>query len=355
MADNDDILEDTDFEKLLESFINSKNEDTASQPTTDNINASTAASSAPDASAVLATSATEDQSDGIIALSDFKDDDDDDAQEEPEEDELQLSPEGEAINEEITKELDQALFDSLSEAKTEAEAQENQPTLGSDESELAQAFVNFYTSVNKLSTEILNRNYRCEFEIDDLYPNYKPSTGRMLSEDLVNGWVLLVNMFPQEMGSFPLTSTDEQFLDFAEKLQNQDLQLAVISYVEILIDIESCELSYQTKLLKYQEKHIKRIMYEEYLARKERQRKFTEALAKQNFPVNAEQLISNYFRVAQKDVDGAFNALIKNPAIFAPIDFSKIKPRWFGLVKVSPKDGIRINMEMGNFLKKLKV
>ena len=96
-------------------------------------------------------------------------------------------------------------------------------------------------------------------------------------------------------------------------------------------------------------------MYEEYLARKERQRKFTEALAKKNFPVDADRLISNYFRVAQKDVDGAYKALTTNPAIFAPIDFSKIKPRLFGLLKVTPKDGIRVNLEIGNFLKKLKV
>ena len=96
-------------------------------------------------------------------------------------------------------------------------------------------------------------------------------------------------------------------------------------------------------------------MYEEYLARKERQRKFTEALAKKNFPVDADRLVSNYFRVAQKDVDGAYKALTTNPAIFAPIDFSKIKPRFFGILKVTPKDGIRVNLEIGNFLRKLKV
>ena len=96
-------------------------------------------------------------------------------------------------------------------------------------------------------------------------------------------------------------------------------------------------------------------MYEEYLARKERQKKFIEALKKRNFPIDAERLITNYFRVAQKDFDGAYNALTKNPAIFAPIDFSKIKPRFFGLIKVTPKDGIRINEEIGKFLKKLKV
>ena len=122
-----------------------------------------------------------------------------------------------------------------------------------------------------------------------------------------------------------------------------------------MIDLEACELSYMAKLLRYQERHIKKILYEEYLARKERQQRFVDAVKKKNFPIDAERLISNYFRVAQKDVDGAYTALTTNPAIFAPIDFSKIKPRFFGLVKVTPKDGIRVNLEIGKFMKKLKV
>ena len=64
--------------------------------------------------------------------------------------------------------------------------------------------------------------------------------------------------------------------------------------------------------------------------------------------------MKNYFKTAQKDAEGAFKALTQNPAIFAPIDFSKIKPRLFGLLKVKPQDGIRINRLIGDFLKKLK-
>lgn len=266
-----------------------------------------------------------------------------------------LSAEGEKINEQISAEMEEDLAAVLSESKEEAVKSENQSNLGADESELAQAFINFQSSVNKLAKEILKQNFEYIFSIDDLYPNYKPSIGRLLSNDIVNGWMLLAKMFPNEIGKFSPASSDEEFLNFAEKLQNQDLQLAVISYVEILIDMESCELGYQAKLIRYQETHIKKIMYEEYLARKERQQKFIEAVKKRNFPIDAERLITNYFRVSQKDFDGAYKALTTNPAIFAPIDFSKIKPRWFGLLKVTPKDGIRLNIKIGNFLKKLKV
>lgn len=269
--------------------------------------------------------------------------------------ELFMSPEAQAENEMLSKAFEQELADTFSEARQAVEEQENIPELGSEESELAQAFLNYKSSIDKLAQKHLGESFDAEFSIDFLHPNYKPSLGKMLSDDLVKGWVLLSKIFPNEIGSFPTTSTDEEFLNFAEKLSDQDLQLAVISYVEILIDMESCELTYQAKLLQYQEKHIKRIMYEEYLARKERQRLYTEAVKKKDFPIDADRLISNYFRVAQKDVSGAFEALTTNPAIFAPIDFGKIKPRFFGLIKVTPKDGIRINTTIGNFLKKLKV
>lgn len=304
MAEKDILDDEDDFEKLLNNFINNK------------------------------TDGTEDESDDSAFI--------------------KLSTEDEKADKQIANEIDQDLAASIAAGKEAAVEQANQPNLGCDESELAQAFINFKTSVNKLSGEKLKRKFECDFEIDDLYPNYKPSVGRILSNDMVNGWLLLAKMYPNDVGNFSPSSSDEEFLNFAEKLTNQDLQLAIISYVEVLIDMESCELSYQAKLIKYRETHIKRIMYEEYLARKERQQRFVEAIKKRNFPIDAERLVSNYFRVAQKDFDGAYKALTTNPAIFAPIDFSKIKPRFFGLIKVTPKDGIRLNIEIGKFLKKLR-
>ena len=269
-------------------------------------------------------------------------------------DENAMNEEEQKQNEEASRLFEEELAATFAEARNVIEEEAKKPELGSDESELAQAYVNFQFSVQKLCQTHLNRDFECLFTIDSLYPNYKPSLGKLISADLINGWTILSEIFPSDVGRFPVSSTDEEFLNFAETLQNQDLQLAVISYVEILIDMESCELTYMAKLAKYQEKHIKRIMYEEYLARKARQQKFVDAVKKKKFPIDAERLISNYFRVAQKDVDGAYKALTTNPAIFAPIDFGKIKPRFFGLIKVSPKDGIRINIAIGNFMKKLK-
>ena len=312
---NEIISADDDFEKLLQSFINSNIDDADEKP------------------AKKTEEVPEPKKDASSPS---------------------LSEEGKRQNEEASRLFEQELANTFAEVRNDIEREKNTPTLKSEESELAQAFINYKTSIEKLVAKHLQQKFETKFFIDLLYPNYKPSVGRILSYDLAAGWTALCKMFPNDVGKFPVTSSDEEFLNFAEKLRDQDLQLAVISYVEILIDMEGCEITYQMKLAKYQEQHIKKIMYEEYLARKERQKRFIEILQTKNFPIDVEKLISNYFRVAQKDADGAYKALITNPAVFAPIDFSKIKPRFFGLVKVSPKDGIRVNKEIGDFLKNIK-
>lgn len=325
MSDDDTFSDGDDFERLLNSFINSKVDDFDDEDDQDKKP---------------------------------KDDDDDMKFIPPEErnvDEPMVGAAGQAENEEASLAFEKEVSDTFEAARTAIDEEEQSPELKSEESELAQAFINYRSSIDKICRAQNVQPVNWNFEIDYLYPNYKPSIGHLLVEDLIEGWNLLRQIFPDTIGRFRVSSSDEEFLNFAETLRNQDLQLAVISYVEILIDMESCELTYQAKLLKYQEKHIKRLLYEEYLERKERQRRFVEAVEKKNFPIDAERLISNYFRVAQKDIDGAFTALTTNPAIFAPIDFAKIKPRFFGLLKVTPKDGIRVNLEIGKFMKKVKV
>ena len=337
MADDKNIMNDADFEKLLNDFINNgaddEQDDVKETKSYDKVR-----HAEKQAAELISDTLIETDQDTAKKTENYHPVFDETPNTEPEEDS-------------DFKEVQSA----LSEARADYEEQENQPMLGTDESELAQAFINYSSSINNLSKVRLQKEFIPTFKIETLYPNYKPSTGLIISDDLINGWLMLCKMFPQDVGTFPLKSTDEQFLNFAEKLSNQDLQLAVISYVEILIDLEACELSYMAKLLRYQEKHVKRILYEEYLARKDRQRKFVEAISAQNFPIDADLLVTNYFRVSQKDVDGAFKALTTNPAIFAPIDFKKLKPRFFGLIKVSPRDGIRMNIKIGNFLKNLRV
>ena len=223
--------------------------------------------------------------------------------------------------------------------------------LNNDEKELAQAYANFLDAITAIAALRAIPLPDCVFKAEMLVPNYKPSTGRKIVNDASLCWDVMLQAFPERLSLLNPNSTDEEFLNFAEGLSDQNLQLAIISYVEILIDIENCEVSYEEKRLKAQRRRIERELYEEYQRRRERKLKFIEAVRKKNFPVDADRLINNYFKTAAKDTEGAFEALTKNPAVYAPIEVDKIKPRFFGLLKVTPKDGIRENHRLGRFLK----
>ena len=188
-----------------------------------------------------------------------------------------------------------------------------------------------------------------------LYPNYKHSIGKKIAQYLLACWDIMNKYDPENMKRLSKDAGDEEYLAFAETLNDTDMQLAIISYVEILINLEICEVSYEQKKEILQKNRIKRELYEEYMELQERKALFIKKLKEKDFPVDAERLIGNYFRVAQKDPDGSFNALVKNPAMFSPIEFEKIRPKFFGLIKVTPEDGIKANQKIGHFIKKLKV
>ena len=226
--------------------------------------------------------------------------------------------------------------------------------LGSDERELAGAYANFMDEVEKIAH---GKNLPLPdfmFDPERMIPNYKPSTGRRISEDLLVCWGLMLTAYPDKLADLDPNSSDEAFLNFAETVGDQNLQLAIISYVEILIDLENCEISYEEKRLKAQRRRVEKALYEEYQRRQERKQRFIEAVIERGFPVDAERLINNYFKTASKDEAGAYEVLTKNPAVYAPIEVDKIKPRLFGLIKPTPQDGIRENKRLGEFLKKLK-
>ena len=223
-----------------------------------------------------------------------------------------------------------------------------------DENELVQAYQNFISSISEIAASHGLKMPDLVFEPERLVPNYKPSLGWRINEDTTHGWDIMLQSFPDEISSLSPNSSDEEFLNFAERQKDPDLQLAIISYVEILIDIENCEISYEERRLKAQRRRIERAIYEEYQKRRERKQRFIDALKKQNFPIDAERLINNYFKTANKDPKGAFDMLVANPAVYAPIEVDKIKPRMFGLIKPTPEDGIRENHRIGLFLKHLK-
>lgn len=226
--------------------------------------------------------------------------------------------------------------------------------LGNDERELSSAYANFLESIAAIAEEHNLPLPDFMFDPEQMIPNYKPSIGKRISEDITVCFGLMLSAYPDKLAGLDPSAGDEAFLDFAERVSSQNLQLALISYVEILIDIENCEISYEEKRLKAERRRVEKALYEEYQHRQERKQRFIEAVMKRGFPIDAERLINNYFKISQKDADGAYEVLTKNPAVYAPIEVDKIKPRLFGLIKPTPQDGIRENKRLGEFLKKLK-
>lgn len=227
--------------------------------------------------------------------------------------------------------------------------------LEEEERALYLAYRNYTDSINIMAQDHGKKapNFRITAEM--LFPRYKPKTGNKIARDILLGWDVILETYPLNALNISPTAGDEELLDFAEKVTDDALQLAIISYVEILIEIESCEISYEERRLKAQRHKIEREIYEEHQSRINRIKKYIKAVEEKKFPVNAERLINNYFKTSQKDPDGAYKILITNPAVYAPIDVSKIKPRLFGLIKPTPQDGLRVNKELGDFIKNLKI
>lgn len=224
-----------------------------------------------------------------------------------------------------------------------------------EEKALYTAHRNFYNSVKDMAEQFNLPLPEFSVTPEMIYPRYKPTVGEKFALDTLKGWDIMIAAHPTRILNIKPNAKDEELLDFAEKTTDETLQMAVISYVEILIEIETCEIAYEKRRLKAKRRKIEKEIYEEHQQRLNRIKKYIAAIEAKEFPVNAERLVMNYFKTARKDAEGAFQMLTNNPATFAPIEISKIKARFFGMLKAKPEDGIRINRELGNFLKNLKV
>lgn len=224
-----------------------------------------------------------------------------------------------------------------------------------EEKALARAYLNFCDGIVLICDEFKLPDFDVHLVPEMLIPNYKPSLGQKIVDDALAGWDVLIKAFPNITSKISPDMSDEKLLDFAEKSSHEALQFALISYVEILIEMEGCEISYKERKLRKEKRRLEREIYLEHQRRAEKAKAYIDAIQAKNFPINAEKLVKNFFKTADKDPKGAFEIFTENPAVFSPIDFSKIKPRFFGLLKVGPQDGIRMNRIIGNFLKHLKL
>lgn len=226
--------------------------------------------------------------------------------------------------------------------------------LYAEERALYEAYSKLIESVQFMTSDTNIELPAFEFGAAMIYQRFRPSCGRLLTNDIIKCWELMLQAQPQRLANLKASATDEEILEYAEKTTDENLQLALISYVEILIELEGCELSYNLRKAKFKKRKIEREIYEEHKRRTDKMKKFIKAISEANFPINAERLVNNYFKNARKDPEGAKKMLENNPATYAPIEINKLKPRFFGLIKPKPEDGIKVNKELGRFLKGLK-
>ena len=223
------------------------------------------------------------------------------------------------------------------------------------EKKLYNAYCDYASTISKIAEEKNLPAPSFHISAQSLYPEYTQRLGCLINIDVLQGWDILFEAYPDEVEKIAPHASDEELLDFAEACTDENLQMAVVSYVEILFEIEGCEIAFEKRFLEFEHRKIEEAILEEHRMRAEVARKYIEKIQKKNFPINAERLINTYFKVAEKDPDGSFEALCTNPAIFSPIEVNKIKPRFFGLIKPSPNSGMFFNRKIGEFLRKLKI
>ena len=142
-----------------------------------------------------------------------------------------------------------------------------------------------------------------------------------------------------------------------QRLQGREIstpEQIILAYLNLLVDMlmvhEKLEMQDTEDEMEEIVEDIKD-MDEEESDLKER---FIAAIERKRFPVDAKKLITNYFNLARKDPDKAYETLITNPLFFSPIQLERMPRKFFGLVKPSAKDAIAVNKQLASFLKHLK-
>lgn len=232
--------------------------------------------------------------------------------------------------------------------------QKSKIILCEEEDALFSAFQNFKNAIETIAGQFNLKTPKFTITEELLYPRYKPKVSADFTNATLDGWDIILKAHGSRLQDLRPDAGDDDILNFAEQEEDEVLQLALISYVEVLIEIESCEIAYESRRVKAKKRWLEKKIIEEHEARQAKIKKYIALIEEQKFPINSERLVVNYFKTARKDPKGAHEILVNNPATYAPIEVGKIPPRLFGLIKSKPEDGIKFNRIIGNFLKKLK-
>lgn len=136
--------------------------------------------------------------------------------------------------------------------------------LGDGESSVLQCIVNLQSSYSKTCKRYkIEKQKMAGVEANDLLPFFKVSLMTTLRRQAFRCLLSLKDLNPLMTEFLDNLDNDQKLLEICEEIRNQDLQLFVISYVELNIDLESIMQTYQALLQAY--KHHQQDILANYL------------------------------------------------------------------------------------------
>ena len=134
----------------------------------------------------------------------------------------------------------------------------NTDMLSKDESELAQCLVNLTASYDKICQKYdVERKDIYTLESLDLYPYIKIPSLVELRKQAFRCLLSIKNTDPNIQDKYlECLDSDEKLLNVCEEVKDQDIQLFLISFVELNIDIEALELTALSLLHAYRNNNL---------------------------------------------------------------------------------------------------
>jgi hypothetical protein len=228
------------------------------------------------------------------------------------------------------------------------------PKLKKEERKIYLAYRNFLQSAFSASIRAGYEPVQPRVQAKNMGPKLKDDVVKILQEDMINAWSIMAAVYPYELGGLSGNETDDELLSIAERSGDEDLQDLIFSHIEVLIELEACEIREEVMGLRRDKKKIREEYNEMKYMREKVIETYVELIEKNNFPVDARKLMTNYLRAASKSPEKAYETLTTNPAMFSPILVDKMPRRLLGLLKPSPSDAKKMNKKIAKFLKKAK-
>lgn len=181
-----------------------------------------------------------------------------------------------------------------------------------------------------------------------------------IMDDILDDLTTILPLIPEMQRildrNLPLDDLIEEEIEYMEESEDSSIgEQLVVSYLLVMADMEIMLKKAQSRRMREERENLIEEIQDNEEEELEIQRAFINALKRENFPVDAEKLIRNYFNFARKEPEKAYQLLTTNPLFFAPVQTEKLPKKFFGLVKAGPKEASAINKRLASFLKRVKI